>query len=88
METKRIKEFIKKHRRPFLCIRLLLVYVVFLCIAKCTGVFNTEITKSRLHAFVALVIMIYRFLSISFVPAILVLWFFDQQKQKHSKGIN
>lgn len=75
----KIKAFMKTYRRPFICIRILLIYWIFLFVATHTAMFDYGITKGKLNLLVSVVVMLYRFLSISFVPGILVLWFFERK---------
>lgn len=77
MELTKIKEFIKVYRRPLIVLRILLAYWVFLFVAINTSVFYYGVTKGILNISVSVLVMFYRFLSITFVPAILVLWFFE-----------
>jgi len=77
VEIVKIKAFLKKYRQPVTCIRILIMYWIFLFVATHTAVFDYGITKGKLNIFVAAIVMLYRFLSISLVPGLLVLWLFD-----------
>jgi len=78
LEIKQIKIWLRKYRRPLTCLRFLLTYLVFLLIAKYSSVFNTGIIPKDIWSTgIVAVLVMYRFLSIFFVPFILVLWIFE-----------
>lgn len=79
MEVAKVKIVMKTHRRLFTCIRILLLYWVFLFIATHTSVFDEGVTKGKMNILISVAVMLYRFLSISFVPGILVLWFIERK---------
>ena len=75
MERKQIKIWLNKYKRPIMCVRFVLMYLVFLNLAKYSSVFKTGLIPK--HLFSALVIsflVMYRLLCIVFVPAIIFLW--------------
>ncbi len=74
MEITRIKSFLDKYRQPVTCIRIILIYWVFLAVATHSMVFDYGITKGKFNMFIALMVMFYRILAITFVPGMLVLW--------------
>lgn len=83
MEIKQIKIWLKKYRRPVMCLRFLLTYAIFLLIAKYSSVFNTGIIPKDLWSTSIIGILVtYRFLSIFFAPAIFTLWVFEVVENK------
>ncbi len=80
MELIKVKELIKTHRRPITCIRILLIYWVFLFIATHTTVFEYGVTKGKMNMLVSVIVMVYRLLSMALVPGLLILWIFEVLK--------
>lgn len=75
MEIREIKAWLKKHRRPAMCVRILIVYMVCLMIVKYSVIFEQGIFGSGIWGKIIVVVtLFYRFLSISFVPGIIILW--------------
>ena len=83
MEAVKFKTFIKVHRRPLTCIKIILVYWVFLFIAVHTTIYDDGVTKGVFNILVSTVVMVYRFLSISLVPALTVMWFFAVRSRRN-----
>jgi len=88
MEIRKIRAWLKKHKRPAMCIRILVVYLVCLMIAKYSVIFEQGLFGSNIWGrIVIVIIMFYRFLSIAFVPGILILWISEKlvtaSKDKH-----
>lgn len=68
----------KRKKRLLRCLRILLIYFIFIQIAKYSSVFNNGIIPGDFWScFVIVAVIMYRFLSIAMVPAILVLLLFD-----------
>jgi membrane protein YdbS with pleckstrin-like domain len=83
LEIKQFKSGLKKYKRPVMCLRFLLTYEVFLLIAKYSSIFNTGIIPKDLWSIgIVAGLVMYRFLSIFFVPAILALWIFEVLENK------
>jgi hypothetical protein len=82
LEIAKIKAFLKKYKRPVTCVRILVTYWIFLFIATHTTVFDYGVTKGKLNFIISLMVMLYKLLSISFVPGILTLWLFENLKKK------
>jgi len=62
-----------------MCIRILLVYLVCLMIVKHSAIFEQGIFGSGTWGRIIIIItLFYRFLSIAFVPGILILWFSEK----------
>jgi hypothetical protein len=80
MDLTKIKAFIKTYWRPITCIRILLMYWFFLFVVTHTAVFDYGVTKGKINLILSFIVMFYRFLSIAFVPGVLVLWFFERRK--------
>ncbi|UCC95264.1 MAG: hypothetical protein JSW40_00525 [Candidatus Omnitrophota bacterium] len=75
MEESQTKMIRKKYKRPLTCLRLILIYLIFLFIAKNSSIYQTGIIPEDLFSiFIAVFLVAYRFLSIVFVPVLLVLW--------------
>ena len=88
MEIRKIKAWLKKHRRPAMCVRILIVYMVCLIIVKYSLIFEQGIFDSGIWGKIIVVVtLFYRFLSISFVPGIIILWLSEKlittSKDKH-----
>lgn len=78
MERKQIKIWLKKYRRPLMCLRFLLIYWAFLLIAKYSSVFNVGMIHKDIWSIsIVVIVATYRFLSLAFVPSILALWIFE-----------
>ena len=85
MGRKLIKIWLKKYRRPLTCLRFLLIYWIFLLIAKHSSVFNTGmVPEDKWTVLVVSIVVIFRFLCIAFVPGILVLWIFELFSRKRT----
>ena len=79
VEIRKIRAWLKKHKRPAMCIRILLVYLVCLMIVKHSVIFEQGIFGSSTWGRIIIIItLFYRLLSIAFVPAILILWITDK----------
>lgn len=86
MELKKIRGFVKTYKRPVTCIRILLLYLIFLSVATYTPVFDYGITKGKVNALISMLVMFYRFLSFSFVPGILAIWLFEIAKSRKTSA--
>ncbi len=83
MERKQIKIWLKKYKRPLTSLRFLLIYWIFLLIAKYSSVFKTGmVPEDKWTVLVVSIVVIFRFLCIAFVPGILVLWIFELLSSK------
>jgi len=88
VEIRKIRAWLKKHKRPVMCIRILLVYLVCLMIVKHSAIFDQGIFGSGTWGRIIIIItLFYRFLSFAFVPGILILWIYEklvtEKKVKH-----
>ncbi len=88
MEIRKIRAWLKKHKRPVMCLRILLVYLVCLMIVKYSAIFDQGIFGSGTWGrIIVLITLFYRFLSFAFVPGILILWLSEilvtAKKDKH-----
>jgi hypothetical protein len=62
-----------------MCVRILLVYLVCLMIVKYSAIFEQGIFGSSTWGRIIIIItLFYRFLSIAFVPGILILWIYEK----------
>ncbi len=78
MERKPIKYWLKKYKRLVSCLRILLIYWIFLLIAKYSRVFSVGLNPQSIgNLVIAGIVVVYRFLSIAYIPALLVLWIFE-----------
>ncbi len=78
MEKSGIKIIFKKYRRPITCLRFLLLYFIFLFIAKHSSVYESGlIPKNLFTTVIAVGLILYRFLVLCFVPVIAILWIFE-----------
>lgn len=83
MERKQLRIFVEKYKRPLKCLRFVLIYQMFFLIAKYSSVFNTGIIPKDLWSTgIAVMVVMYRFLSIFVVPVILVLWILEFVENK------
>ena len=88
VEIRKIRAWLKKHRRPAMCVRILLVYLVCLMIVKYSVIFDQGILGSGTWGrIIGLITLFYRFLSFAFVPGLLILWISEKlvttKKDKH-----
>ena len=75
MRKGKIKEFLAEFRLPLICARFVITYYVVLLIAKNTSFYNSGmVPRNVLTVVIAVLLVVYRFLSVAFVPALLILW--------------
>jgi hypothetical protein len=84
MEVKEIKNWLKKHKKPVMCVRFLAIYLI-LFIVKHSPIFDTGLNPKHVISVLMIgIIVLYRFLSIAFVPAILILWISEILSESHT----
>ncbi len=83
-----IKAWLRKYKRPVMCVRFLAIYLILLFIIKHSPIFDTGLNpKHILSTLIIGIVVMYRFLSMAFVPAILILWISEILSEHHtSKG--
>lgn len=87
MEMKEIKTRLKKYQKPVMCLRLLAIYWILLFIVKHSPIFDAGLNpKQVISIFIISIIVMYRFLSIALVPAILVLWVYEILSKNHDRS--
>lgn len=70
-----MKIWLKKYKKPVMCLRFLAIYWISLFIIKHSPIFATGLNHKYIFSILIIgFVVMYRFLSMAFVPAILILW--------------
>ena len=78
------KKVFRKYNKPLNCLRIILLYILFLFLAKYSYIFRTGfIPKEILSTIIAVCLILYRFLSIAVVPAVLIIWVLENISNKN-----
>jgi hypothetical protein len=84
LERKQLRALWKEYKLPLTCARFLIIYLVFLFIAKYSSVFMTGFMPNNLFSTTIVVfVLFYRLLCIAVAPAILVVWLSEIVLQRH-----
>ena len=78
MERKQVKAFLDKYKRPLSCARFILIYLLFLNIAKYTSLFDKGLVPGDFFGIMIIgFIVVYHFFSIALIPALIFLWIIE-----------
>ncbi len=81
MEKKQIGQWGKKCRVPLMCLRILLVYLIVLLIAKYSYFYKAGmIPTDKFGLGIVMFLLAYRFFSLTIAPGMLVFWMLSRKK--------